>query len=170
MHGGGGKAWRTQEALARKALQAGCKQANLNDKHISLPAAAASAFSDTRHPLPHAGQTHPTPHVIPDGTRPHQPQNGPETVQRGDRRGGGALPHHGRRRGDARPSFTASSSGTSPRSTTATSATAGDDTRLIEDLGIDSLTLLEIVLSIEETLEHFHRERGTARDPHARAR
>ena len=29
---------------------------------------------------------------------------------------------------------------------------AGDDTRLIEDLGIDSLTLLEIVLSIEETL------------------
>jgi acyl carrier protein len=31
-------------------------------------------------------------------------------------------------------------------------AAAGDDTRLIEDLGIDSLTLLEIVLSIEETL------------------
>jgi acyl carrier protein len=29
---------------------------------------------------------------------------------------------------------------------------ASDDTRLIEDLGIDSLTLLEIVLSIEETL------------------
>ena len=29
---------------------------------------------------------------------------------------------------------------------------AGDDTRLIEDLGIDSLTLLEIVLSIEETI------------------
>ncbi len=28
---------------------------------------------------------------------------------------------------------------------------AGDDTKLIEDLGIDSLTLLEIVLSIEET-------------------
>ena len=31
-------------------------------------------------------------------------------------------------------------------------ADAGDDTRLIEDLGIDSLTLLEIVLSIEETI------------------
>ncbi len=31
-------------------------------------------------------------------------------------------------------------------------AQADDDTRLIEDLGIDSLTLLEIVLSIEETL------------------
>lgn len=31
-------------------------------------------------------------------------------------------------------------------------ATAGDETRLIEDLGVDSLTLLEIVLSIEETL------------------
>ena len=31
-------------------------------------------------------------------------------------------------------------------------AAAGDETRLIEDLGIDSLTLLEIVLSIEETL------------------
>ena len=29
---------------------------------------------------------------------------------------------------------------------------AGDETRLIEDLGIDSLTLLEIVLSIEETV------------------
>ena len=29
---------------------------------------------------------------------------------------------------------------------------ASDDTRLVEDLGIDSLTLLEIVLSIEETL------------------
>ena len=29
---------------------------------------------------------------------------------------------------------------------------AGDNTRLIEDLGIDSLTLLEIVLSIEETI------------------
>ena len=29
---------------------------------------------------------------------------------------------------------------------------AGDGTRLVEDLGIDSLTLLEIVLSIEETL------------------
>ena len=29
---------------------------------------------------------------------------------------------------------------------------ASDDTRLIEDLGIDSLTLLEIVLSIEETV------------------
>ncbi len=29
---------------------------------------------------------------------------------------------------------------------------ASDDTRLIEDLGIDSLTLLEIVLSIEETI------------------
>ena len=28
---------------------------------------------------------------------------------------------------------------------------AGDDTKLIEDLGIDSLTMLEIVLSIEET-------------------
>ena len=28
---------------------------------------------------------------------------------------------------------------------------AGDDTKLIEDLGVDSLTLLEIVLSIEET-------------------
>ena len=32
-------------------------------------------------------------------------------------------------------------------------AGAGDDTRLIEDLGIDSLTLLEIVLSIEETMK-----------------
>ncbi len=32
-------------------------------------------------------------------------------------------------------------------------ADAGDDTRLIEDLGIDSLTLLEIVLSIEETIK-----------------
>ncbi len=32
-------------------------------------------------------------------------------------------------------------------------AGAGDDTRLIEDLGIDSLTLLEIVLSIEETIK-----------------
>jgi acyl carrier protein len=32
-------------------------------------------------------------------------------------------------------------------------AAASDDTRLIEDLGIDSLTLLEIVLSIEETLD-----------------
>ncbi len=31
-------------------------------------------------------------------------------------------------------------------------AAANDDTRLVEDLGIDSLTLLEIVLSIEETL------------------
>ena len=31
-------------------------------------------------------------------------------------------------------------------------AEANDDTRLAEDLGIDSLTLLEIVLSIEETL------------------
>ena len=31
-------------------------------------------------------------------------------------------------------------------------AAAGDDTRLIEDLGIDSLTLLEIVLTIEETI------------------
>lgn len=31
-------------------------------------------------------------------------------------------------------------------------ADAGDDTRLIEDLGIDSLTLLEIVLTIEETI------------------
>ena len=31
-------------------------------------------------------------------------------------------------------------------------SSAGDETRLIEDLGIDSLTLLEIVLSIEETL------------------
>jgi acyl carrier protein len=31
-------------------------------------------------------------------------------------------------------------------------AAAADETRLIEDLGIDSLTLLEIVLSIEETL------------------
>ena len=29
---------------------------------------------------------------------------------------------------------------------------AGDDTRLIEDLGIDSLTMLEIVLTIEEAL------------------
>ena len=29
---------------------------------------------------------------------------------------------------------------------------SGDDTRLVEDLGVDSLTLLEIVLSIEETL------------------
>jgi acyl carrier protein len=31
-------------------------------------------------------------------------------------------------------------------------AQAGDQTQLVEDLGIDSLTLLEIVLSIEETL------------------
>jgi acyl carrier protein len=32
-------------------------------------------------------------------------------------------------------------------------ADANDDTRLIEDLGLDSLTLLEIVLSIEEVLQ-----------------
>ncbi len=38
------------------------------------------------------------------------------------------------------------------RRTSATSANPRDDTRLIEDLGIDSLTLLEIVLSIEETV------------------
>lgn len=31
-------------------------------------------------------------------------------------------------------------------------AGASDDTRLVEDLGIDSLTMLEIVLSVEETL------------------
>ncbi|MBV9126714.1 MAG: acyl carrier protein, partial [Verrucomicrobia bacterium] len=31
-------------------------------------------------------------------------------------------------------------------------AAATEETRLVEDLGIDSLTLLEIVLSIEETL------------------
>ena len=39
-----------------------------------------------------------------------------------------------------------------PAENTRSLADAPDDTRLIEDLGIDSLTLLEIVLSIEETV------------------
>lgn len=39
-----------------------------------------------------------------------------------------------------------------PAENTRRLADAPDDTRLIEDLGIDSLTLLEIVLSIEETV------------------
>ena len=39
-----------------------------------------------------------------------------------------------------------------PPENTRSLADAGDDTRLIEDLGIDSLTLLEIVLTIEETV------------------
>ncbi len=39
-----------------------------------------------------------------------------------------------------------------PAENTRSLANAPDDTRLIEDLGIDSLTLLEIVLSIEETV------------------
>ncbi len=39
-----------------------------------------------------------------------------------------------------------------PAENTRSLAAAPDDTRLIEDLGIDSLTLLEIVLSIEETV------------------
>ncbi len=39
-----------------------------------------------------------------------------------------------------------------PPENTRSLADAGDDTRLIEDLGIDSLTLLEIVLTIEETI------------------
>lgn len=39
-----------------------------------------------------------------------------------------------------------------PAETTRDLSQASDDTRLIEDLGIDSLTLLEIVLSIEETV------------------
>ena len=39
-----------------------------------------------------------------------------------------------------------------PPENTRSMADAGDDTRLVEDLGIDSLTLLEIVLTIEETI------------------
>ncbi len=39
-----------------------------------------------------------------------------------------------------------------PPENTRSLADASDDTRLIEDLGIDSLTLLEIVLTIEETI------------------
>ena len=39
-----------------------------------------------------------------------------------------------------------------PPENTRSLSNAGDDTRLIEDLGIDSLTLLEIVLTIEETI------------------
>ncbi len=39
-----------------------------------------------------------------------------------------------------------------PPENTRSLADASDDTRLIEDLGIDSLTLLEIVLTIEETV------------------
>ena len=39
-----------------------------------------------------------------------------------------------------------------PPENTRSLADAGDETRLIEDLGIDSLTLLEIVLTIEETV------------------
>ncbi len=39
-----------------------------------------------------------------------------------------------------------------PAENTRSLTDAPDDTRLIEDLGIDSLTLLEIVLSIEETI------------------
>ena len=39
-----------------------------------------------------------------------------------------------------------------PPENTRSLADAGDDTRLVEDLGIDSLTLLEIVLTIEETI------------------
>ncbi len=39
-----------------------------------------------------------------------------------------------------------------PPENTRSLADAGDETRLIEDLGIDSLTLLEIVLTIEETI------------------
>ncbi|MEI8315719.1 MAG: acyl carrier protein [Verrucomicrobiota bacterium] len=40
-----------------------------------------------------------------------------------------------------------------PATSTVQLADANDETRLVEDLGLDSLTLLELVLSIEEVLQ-----------------